>query len=121
MADHRSLLQRTGSGGRIFPLLLLIAAAALSILLLRPICEIAFAHVGHGDGASTCCSSVSQATQSQLGDLVTPAPGGTQPVALAALPLFIAVAGFLPRAAVRFASAAAPPLSYYARTTRILR
>jgi hypothetical protein len=116
--DSRLLTQRTGPGGRVAALFLILAAAAISVILLRPVCEAAFGHVVLAQHPAACCENVEDGTAPDLVDLATPAPGGKHLAGSVAYP---AGAVFLPLAAAVFASPAPPARSYYARSSRILR
>lgn len=116
--DSRLLAQRTGLGGRVAALFLVLVAAALSVVLLRPVCEVAFAHAGVGQGSAACCQSVEDGTAIELADLATPGPGGHQLPGGGAYPVG---ASFFTHAAVLFATPALPARSYYTRSSRILR
>jgi hypothetical protein len=111
-------MQRTGAGRRVAALFLLLVGAALSVMLLRPVCEVLFAHPGVAQDPAACCESVADGTQLDLADLATPGSGGKP---LAAGVAYLAGASFLPRAATIFASLALPARSYYTRSSRILR
>jgi hypothetical protein len=114
-------VQRTGAEGRLFRLLVLLAAAALAVLLLRPICEATPRHFGHADRKATCCASASQPSEMRAANLLTPG-AGSAPAAIAVPTfLFLALTGFAPRAAFAFASAPPRRLPYHARSLRILR
>jgi len=115
----RLLVQRTGRDGRIAAAFLMLAAAALSILLLRPVCEVLFAHSVAAQHPADCCASLGDGTALDLADLATPASGGKPLPARVGHPLGNA---FLPvLAAARFTSPALPARSYYTRFSRILR
>jgi len=116
--DSGLLTQRTGPGGRAAALFLFLAAAALSVILLRPVCEVAFGHAVLGQHPAACCENVEDGTAPDLVDLTTPGPGGKHLAGSVAYP---AGAVFLPLAAAVFASPALPARSYYARSSRILR
>ena len=116
--DSGLLTQRTGPGGRAAALFLFLAAAALSVILLRPVCEVAFGHAVLAQHPAACCENVEDGTAPDLVDLTTPGPGGKHLAGSVAYP---AGAVFLPLAAAVFASPALPARSYYARSSRILR
>jgi hypothetical protein len=117
--ESRLLTQRTGLGGQVAALFLFLVAAALSVVLLRPVCEVLFAHTGVAQDPAACCASVVDGAALDLADLAMPGPGGK--------PLLGGVAdllgaSFSPRpAATRFASLVQPARSYYARSSRIQR
>ena len=100
-------------------LFLLLAAAALSVILLRPVCEAAFGHPPLvGQHSAACCESVADGSELDLADLAPPGPGAKIPAGSFAYPVG---AAFIARAAVAFVSASPPTRSYYSRSTRILR
>src|SRR3989338_3429876 len=118
--DSRLLTQRTGARGRMAALFLLLAVAALSVILLRPVCESAFQHAQLGQQHSAaCCESVEDGSQLDLAELAPPAPGAKPVSAAFAYP--VVGAAFMARAAVAFTTALPPPRSYYSRSARILR
>jgi hypothetical protein len=99
-------------------LFLLLAVAALSVMLLRPVCEAAFSHTWPTQHSAACCESVSDGSDLAIADLAPPIPGGN--------PVFASFAYFngaasMARAAVAFTTALPPPGSYYSRSARILR
>jgi hypothetical protein len=108
--------QRNGGLATAF---LILAAAALSILLLRPVCEVLFAHAVAAQHPAECCASLGDGAALDLADLATPASGGK------ALPANVGRLldnAFLPVvAAARLTSLVLPARSYYARSVRILR
>lgn len=112
-------MQRSGASRRLAGLFLLLVGAALSVILLRPVCEIAFAHPGVGQNPAACCESVEDGTELDLADLATPGPGGKQ--VFGAFSYLLLSAAFSPRAVTLFASPALPARSYYTRSSRILR
>ena len=115
----RLLVQRTGRDGRVATAFLILAAAALSILLLRPVCEVLFAHSVAAQHPADCCASLGDGTALDLADLATPSSGSNPLPASVGHPLANA---FLPvLAAARFTSPALPARSYYTRSSRILR
>lgn len=117
--DSRLLRQRTGASGRVGALFLLLAAAALSVILLRPVCETAFGHAPLGQQHSAaCCESVADGSELDLADLAPPTPGAKFLGASFAYPIGVA---FIARAAVIFADAFPPNRSFYSRSARILR
>jgi len=117
--DIGPLAQRTGCDGRVAAAFLMLAAAALSILLLRPVCEVLFAHSVAAQHPADCCASLGDGTALDLADLATPASGGKPLPARVGHPLANV---FLPvLAAARFTSPALPARSYYTRSSRILR
>lgn len=117
--DSRLLRQRTGLGGPVSGLFLFLVVAALSVVLLRPVCEVLFAHTGVAQDSAACCASVVDGAALDLADLAMPGPGGK--------PLLGGVAdllgnSFAPHsAATRFASLVLPARSYYTRSSRIQR
>ena len=115
----RLLLQRTGRDGWVATAFLILAAAALSILLLRPVCEVLFAHAVAAQHPAGCCASLGDGTALDLADLATPASGGKPlPATVGHLP----GNAFLPvLAAARFTSPVLPARSYHTRSSRILR
>jgi hypothetical protein len=117
--DSRLLTQRTGTSGRLAALFLLLVAAALSVILLRPVCEAAFGHPLLGEHTAACCESVEDGSQLDLADLAPPGPGAKPLAASFAYP--VAGAAFMARAAVVFATALTPARSYYSRSARIQR
>ena len=116
--DSRFLAQRTGWSRRVAGLFLLLAAAALSVVLLRPVCEVAFAHWSAAQASAPCCESVQDGTALDLADLATPGSGAKH---LAGPFLYPFGRALLQHAAVIFARPALPARSYYTRSTRILR
>ena len=116
--DNRLLTQRTGASGRLAALFLLLVAAALSVIVLRPVCEAAFGHSLLGQHTAACCESVEDGSQLSLVDSAPPGPGAKPLAAPFAYPVG---AGFMARAAVVFATALSPARSYYSRSARILR
>lgn len=100
-------------------LFLLLVAAALSVILLRPVCETSFTHTTPGQHSTACCESVADGSQPNLVNLASPGPGAKP---LAASFAYQVKASFIAPLAGIFATAApAPARSYYARTARILR
>ena len=98
---------------------LILAAAALSILLLRPVCEVLFAHSVAAQHPADCCASLGDGTALDLADLATPASGGKP---LPSRVGHLLANAFLPAlAAARFASPVLPARSYYTKSSRILR
>lgn len=101
-------------------LLVLAAALAVSVLLLRPLCVAGHPQM-HEDPSATCCVSIVAANATASGTFIA---ANAQPLftAGAALPLlyFLATSLFL-GAAVRVASSPPRLLSFYARSSRILR
>ncbi|TAK88032.1 MAG: hypothetical protein EPO20_00940 [Betaproteobacteria bacterium] len=116
--DSRLLTQRTGSSGRLAALFLLLAVTALSVVLLRPICEATFKHPAPGQHSAACCESVADGSQLNLADMAPPGPSAKPIAASFAYPIPIA---FLAPVAVMFTTALAPTRSYYSRSARILR
>jgi hypothetical protein len=116
--DSRLLTQRTGTSRRLAALFLMLAAAALSVIVLRPVCEATFGHSQHGQHSAACCESVVDGSQLDLADLAPPGPGAKPVAASFAYPL---PAAFIAPAAVLFATALTPTRSYYSRSARILR
>ena len=117
--DSRLLTQRTGASGRLAALFLLLVAAALSVILLRPVCEAAFGHpLPAGKHSAACCESVVDGSQLSIADMAPPAPAAKLPAPTFAYPLGTV---FLASAAVVFATASPPIRSYYSRSARILR
>jgi len=117
--DSRLLTQRTGAGGRAAALFLLLAIAALSVILLRPVCEAAFGHPVLGQHSAACCESVADGSDLDIADLAPPGPGSKPVSAAFAYPII--GAAFMARAAVAFTTALPPAGSYYSRSARILR
>lgn len=117
--DSRLLRLRTKFGGQGAGLFLFLVTAALSVVLLRPVCEVLFAHTGAAQDPAACCASVLDGAALDLADLAMPGPGGK--------PLLGGVAellgaSFSPHsAATRFASLVLPARSYYTRSSRIQR
>lgn len=112
-------MQRTGLGGQVAALFLFLAAAALSVLLLRPVCEVLFSHAGVAQEPAACCASVVHGGALDLADLATPGPGGKPLLGDVA---DLVGASFSPHpAATRFASPVLPARSYYTRSSRIQR
>lgn len=116
--DSRLLTQRTGPSGRLAALFLLLAVTALSVILLRPVCEAAFGHPLPGQHGAACCESVVDGSQLSLADMASPGPSAKPIAAWFAYPTPIA---FLAPVAVMFTAAPAPTRSYYSRSARILR
>lgn len=116
--DTRLLTQRTGPGGRTAALFLFLVATALSVILLRPVCEAAFGHALLGQHPAACCENVEDGTAPDLVDLTTPGPGGKHLAGSVAYPASVV---FLPLAAAVFARPVLPARSYYARSSRIQR
>jgi hypothetical protein len=115
----RLLLQRTGRDGWVATAFLILAAAALSILLLRPVCEVLFAHAVAAQHPADCCASLGDGAALEPADLATPASGGE---ALPARVGHLLGNALLPvLAAARFTSPVLPARSYYTRSSRILR
>ncbi|HEU4645080.1 MAG TPA: hypothetical protein VFS80_05885 [Burkholderiales bacterium] len=98
---------------------LFLAAAALSVILLRPVCEAAFGHAVLAQHPAACCENVEDGTAPDLVDLTTPGPGG-KPLLGGVADLLGASFSPLP-AATRFASPVLPARSYYTRSSRIQR
>lgn len=116
--DSRLLTQRTGASGQLATLFLVLVAAALAVLLLRPVCEATFKHPAPGQHSAACCESVADGSQLNLADMAPPGPAA-KPVAVSfANPIPIA---FMAPVAVMFTAALAPTRSYYSRSARILR
>lgn len=99
-------------------LFLAFAALALSVLLLRPLCNAAHPtmHVGE---PPECCLSADAPSGAKMLDLT--ADGGAKPLVVppslayvVTVPLFVAIA-------TRFAAPPPPRRSFYARSSRILR
>ena len=136
LAGHRASMVR--GAGRIA---LALAVSALALLLLRPICDFAFAAAGRGGTAppvtmfehgvaghadpampqsEACCASAADETLLKPAEpLIAWLPDaqlGTAFFLLAALPLFAKS-----RTPARFCLAAPPERSFYARSARILR
>ncbi len=99
-------------------LFLLLAVAALSVILLRPVCEAAFGHPPLGQHSAACCESVEDGSELDLADLAPPGPGAKPVSGAFAYPIGAAL---MASAAVLFKSAPATTRSYYSRSTRILR
>ena len=116
--DGRLLTQRTRASGRLAALFLLLVTAALSVILLRPVCEATFKHPAHGQPSAACCQSVADGSQLNLADMAPPGPEAKPIAAPFAYPVPI---GFMAPVAVMFATALAPTRSYYSRSARILR
>lgn len=117
--ESRLLTQRTALGGQVAALYLFLAAAALSVVLLRPVCEVLFAHSGEAQDPAACCASVADGTALDLADLAVSGPGGKS-ILGGVTDRF--GASFSPQpAAMRFASPVLPARSYYTRSSRILR
>ena len=120
---------------------LALAVSALALLLLRPICDFAFAAAGRGGTApavtmiehgvaghadpampqsEACCTSAADETLLKSAEpLIASLPDvplGAAFFLLAALPLFASS-----RTPARFCLAAPPERSFYARSARILR
>jgi len=134
---------RATCGNRGRKALWVVAYAALSLILVRPVCEAeaasashasggplrveAHAHAGapesdrHGDEGEYCCASMGEAATSEATDMAAAAePGVKAPID------FRVRGGPAPTPdrslRVRFAfDPPSPPLSYYARSARILR
>jgi hypothetical protein len=115
--DSRLLTQRSGASGRLAALFLLLVAAALSVILLRPVCEAAFMHPAPGQHSAACCESVVDGSQLDLADLAA-GPDAKPLGASFARPIGTAFAAY---AAVVFATALLPTPSFYSRSARILR
>lgn len=103
-------------------LFLLLAVGALSVMLLRPVCDAAFGHAAVAStqhSSAACCDSASDgANLDDLADVASVAGIGAGMVTGA----FAYPAGpSLARVVAVFASAPPPPLSYYSRSRRILR
>lgn len=99
-------------------LFLLLAVAALSVMLWRPVCEAAFGHASPAQHSAACCESVSDGSDLEIADLAPPTPGGNPVLASFA---YFNGAAFMARAAVAFTTALPPTRSYYSRSARILR
>lgn len=122
MGPSRSLSQRPGLGGKLVTLLfLLAAAAALSVLLLRPLCEASSHHLNHADRSTTCCASAGQSGDARASDPLIAGPGSAPAIIVALSFLFFSVTGVVPRTAQRFSGAPPRLPPYYARSLRILR
>jgi hypothetical protein len=116
--DSRLLTRRTGTSGRLAALFLLLVAAALSVIVLRPVCEATFGHSQHGQDSAACCESVVDGSQLELADLAPPAHGAKAIAASFASPVPVV---FMAPAAIAFIVALTPKRSYYSRSARILR
>lgn len=117
--ESRLLTQRTGLGGQVAGLFLFLVATALSVVLLRPVCEVLFAHPVAAQHPAACCTSVEAGTALDLADLATPASGSKPlPGGLA----HVLGALLAPHAATTsFTGLVLPARSYYTRSSRILR
>ena len=111
-------MQRTGASGRLGRLFLLLAIAAVSVMLLRPVCEATFKHPAPGQHSAACCESVVDGSQLSIADMAPPGPAAKLPAPTFAYPIG---AVFLASAAAVFAPALPPIRSYYSRSARILR
>lgn len=111
-------MQRTGASGRLAALFLLLTVAALSVILLRPVCEATFKHPVSGQHSAACCESVVDGSQLGIGDMAPPGPAAKPPVAFFAYSIG---AAFMASVALVLPSASPPPRSYYSRSARILR
>ena len=98
-------------------LFLLLAAAALSVILLRPVCEAAFGHKPLAQHPAACCESVEDG-ELDIADLAPPGPGA-KPVGASFA--YAMGAALMASATVFFKSAPATTRSYYSRSARILR
>lgn len=117
--DSTVLIRRTGASRRVAALFLLLAGAALSVLLLRPVCEATFEHALVAQHSSVaCCESVADGTELDVADLAAPGPGGKL---LAGGITYRVGRALVPHASMTLASLALPARSYYTRTSRILR
>jgi hypothetical protein len=117
--DSQLPAQRTGRGGRPAASFLILAAAALSIVLLLPVCEVLFAHPVAAQHPAACCTSVEAGTALDPADLATPASGSKPlPGGLA----YVLGALSAPLAATTsFTGLVLPARSYHTRSSRILR
>lgn len=116
--DSRLLTQRTGPSGRLAALFLLLAVTALSVILLRPVCEAAFGHPLPGQHSAACCEGLVDGSQLSLVDMAPPGPTAKPIAASFAYPVPIP---FMAPITVLFTTALAPTRSYYSRSARILR
>ena len=135
-----SLRRRVGKSAR--ALFVVLALAALSVLALRPICDVlvtgpgnardaefvaqdadGHTHAAHGsDHSAACCSSIGDGAILKAPDLSAAiGAGGMQPVLFAALSFLLFGARFLPLGALRFAGAPPETRPYHARSARIQR
>lgn len=107
----------------------MLALVALSLLLLRPLCEAFEARAGHSPAASAAatqagpavCCSLSEPVFAASAEAIAPL---AKPIALGAAPALVARAYRSAAPAVRIAAASAfPPRTpaYYVRSARILR
>lgn len=98
-------------------LVLAFAALALSVLLLRPVCNAAHPHM-HLSEPESCCQNVGDSADVKPLDLAS--EGTAKPAA------FAPAAAYLYRVAARstaqspMRAAAPPPLPYHVRSSRIL-
>ena len=99
-------------------LFLLLAVAALSVILLRPVCEAAFGHKPLAQHPAACCESVEDGSELDIADLAPPGPGAKPVGPSFAYPIGAAL---MASAAVFFKSAPATTRPYYSRSARILR
>jgi hypothetical protein len=96
----------------------LVGALALSVFLLRPLCSAAHPQ-WHAAQAAPCCQTLAGAAVAKPLELLVDTSG--KPLAAPPPFAYLIAAAFLLTTAIRLTSAAAPPRSYYARSTRILR
>lgn len=96
-----------------------LAALALSLVLLQPLCSAAHPAVHSAGDAKTCCASVTGSGAAKLLDQTIDAT----PKPLAVLPVlpYLLGAAFILAGMVRSASPVPPPRAFYARSARILR
>ncbi len=135
-----SLRRRVGKSAR--ALFVVLALAALSVLALRPICDVLLTASGNSEAAASavhdvdghaqaahgsdrspaCCSSIGDGAVLKAPDLSAAiGAGGMQPVLFAALSFLLFGARFLPLGALRFAGAPPETRPYHARSARIQR
>ena len=100
-------------------LFVLLGAVSLAVLLQRPLCNAAHPQM-HAAEPASCCHALGGTSAAKPLDLLIDA-SGKPPVAPAPF-AYLAVAVAFLAAATRFMRRApAPPRSYYARSSRILR
>lgn len=99
-------------------LFFVLGIAALSVFLLQPLCPVAHPQMHVGETPS-CCHLQGAASDARPLDLLIPTSGELV-VPPASFAYLVAATLFL-AGATRFARPPAPPRSYYARSSRILR
>lgn len=100
-------------------LFILLGAVALAVVLQRPLCNAAHPQM-HAAEPATCCYALGGTNAAKPLDLLVDA-SATPPVAPAPFAYLVAAIAFLFSATRFVRRAPAPPRSYYARSSRILR